>query len=208
MANIYLYKYDFTVAKTTQSKVRLRSWNLILRQKVQDVWGWKGEGKVYTFYFFLSDFASPANLHFCTWLDFQLPYIFMSHVLMSQTVGSRKDIFNLFTSVGFSHLGSHAKDDIFVRLPRGGKSPRIGWPKDWYLGSASSQGWPRTNWRTIVTSTTWGETLILQTTLLLIPRDFLAHFSPDAIYLSNTLCPWQGYQDLSRKSEENKSLKT
>ena len=31
--------------------------------------------------------------------------------------GSRKDIINLLTGVGYSHLGSLARDDIFVRLP-------------------------------------------------------------------------------------------
>ena len=40
--------------------------------------------------------------------------------------GSRKDIFDLLIGVGFSHIGSLARDDIFVRLPPGGKSPRIG----------------------------------------------------------------------------------
>ena len=40
--------------------------------------------------------------------------------------GSRKDIFDLLLGVGFSHLGSLARDDIFVRLSPGGKSPRIG----------------------------------------------------------------------------------
>ena len=43
--------------------------------------------------------------------------------------GSRKNIFNLLTSVGFSLLGSLARDDIFVSLSHGGTSPRIGWPK-------------------------------------------------------------------------------
>ena len=40
--------------------------------------------------------------------------------------GSRKDIFDLLLGVGFSHLGSLARDDIFVRLPPNEKSPRIG----------------------------------------------------------------------------------
>ena len=39
--------------------------------------------------------------------------------------GSRKDIIDLLTGVGYSHLGSLARDDIFVRLPPGGRSPRI-----------------------------------------------------------------------------------
>ena len=43
--------------------------------------------------------------------------------------GSREDIVELLTSVGFSHFGSLARDDIFVRLPPGGKSPGIGWPE-------------------------------------------------------------------------------
>ena len=43
--------------------------------------------------------------------------------------GSREDIFELLTSVGFSHFGSLARDDIFVRLPPGGKSPGVRWPE-------------------------------------------------------------------------------
>ena len=39
--------------------------------------------------------------------------------------GSRKDIIDLLTGVGYSHFGSLARDDIFVRLPPGGRSPRI-----------------------------------------------------------------------------------
>ena len=42
---------------------------------------------------------------------------------------SRRDIFDWLTSVCFSHLGSLARDDIFVRLPHGGTSPRIRWPE-------------------------------------------------------------------------------
>ena len=43
--------------------------------------------------------------------------------------GSRKDIFDLLLGVGFSHLGSLARDDIFVRLSPGGRSPKIGLPE-------------------------------------------------------------------------------
>ena len=38
--------------------------------------------------------------------------------------GSRKDIIDLLTGVRYSHFGSLARDDIFVRLSPNGVSPR------------------------------------------------------------------------------------
>ena len=39
--------------------------------------------------------------------------------------GSRADIISLLTGLGYSHLGSLARDDIFVRLPADGRSPAL-----------------------------------------------------------------------------------
>ena len=112
--------------------------------------------------------------------------------------GSRRDIFDLLLGVGFSHLGSLARDDIFVRLSDGGKSQRIGFsevarrpmprlcefsrvPKE-KLADHCRINYPRYH--------PWMDFLTHQTPFL---RDFMAHHPPDAASLpclSNTLCSW------------------
>ena len=41
--------------------------------------------------------------------------------------GSRADIISLLTGAGYFHLSSLVRDDIFVRLPAGGRSPSLSW---------------------------------------------------------------------------------
>ena len=117
--------------------------------------------------------------------------------------GSRKDIIDLLTGVGYSHFGSIARDDVFVRLHPGGRSPKIKLsevasrpmprlcefsrvPKE-KLASHCNFHYPRCQ------NLIFSEFLRYQNLFTKFPRDFMAHHPPDAVKLpclSSTSCSW------------------